>query len=149
MTEGRAAQSFYLPSSTSLKIYVASRFERQTELRGYAKELRAAGHTVTSRWLLEETDEVGNKPGVWQHNPALRTFAQIDLEDINAADVFMVFTHEGLSRGGMHVEFGYALAFGKRLVVIGPQATLFHFLPNVNHFDTWEEAREFVGELSK
>jgi hypothetical protein len=31
--------------------YLAARFGRRFELRGYRDDLRAIGHTVTSRWL--------------------------------------------------------------------------------------------------
>jgi hypothetical protein len=126
-------------------IYIASKFERQAEMKVYAKMLRANGHVVTSRWLEEETDEVGTKLG-WQHDPArLQKFAQIDLDDIRSAHLLLIFTHEGLSRGGMHVEFGYGMALGKRLIVVGPRPTLFHFLPSVLQVDSWDEACALLG----
>lgn len=127
-----------------MKIYLASRFERQTELRVYAGQLRAAGHIVTARWLVEESDVV-LKSG-WASDPnVLIKFAQADLKDIEDCDLFAVFTHDGMARGGMHVELGYALAFNKRVMVIGPRPTLFHFLPHVLQFDTWDAARSFIG----
>lgn len=128
-----------------MRIYVASRFERQVELQGYAAQLRASGHKVTSRWLIEEADEVG-APSTWLgHADRLRKYAGIDLEDIEDCDTFMVFTHEGMARGGMHVEFGYALALGKRIIVVGPRPTLFHYLSRVLQFDDWASAARSLG----
>lgn len=46
------------------------------------------------------------------------------------------------ARGGRHVEFGLAVAWEKRIVVIGPQENIFHWLPMVEHypnFDTFIE----------
>ena len=34
-----------------MKIYLAARYSRMEELRGYADELAAAGHVITSRWI--------------------------------------------------------------------------------------------------
>jgi hypothetical protein len=136
-----------------MKIYVASKFERQQELKGYAQELRAVGHVVTARWLVEETEEDANHPNSvwlkngWSNDPAqLAKFAQTDIDDIKDADALMVFTHDGMARGGMHVEFGLAIALNKMLIVVGPRPTLFHFLPQVRHFETWPEARAFLSE---
>ena len=42
------------------------------------------------------------------------------------------------SRGGHLVEFGVALALGLRVMVVGPRATVFHCLPAVEVFDTWQ-----------
>jgi nucleoside 2-deoxyribosyltransferase len=129
-----------------VRIYLASRFDRQDELRGYARQLRAAGHVVTARWLKEESDVVLAPTG-WTNDPSqLVTFAKNDLADIDDSDMMVVFTHEGLARGGMHVEFGYALALNKRLVVVGPRQTLFHYLPRVTQFETWKEARAYIGK---
>ena len=46
----------------------------------------------------------------------------------------------GASRGGRHVEFGLALAWGKGVVVVGPRENVFHTLPQVEHFWRWPEA---------
>src|SRR5213076_749243 len=33
------------------KIYLAARYSRHVEMQGYAKQLRAAGYEITSRWI--------------------------------------------------------------------------------------------------
>lgn len=44
-----------------------------------------------------------------------------------------------ISRGGRHVEFGMALALAKRCIVIGPRENVFHLLPQVEQYDSWEQ----------
>ena len=48
-----------------------------------------------------------------------------------AADAVIVFTempNSVLATGGSHVEFGLALAQGKRVIVVGPRENVFHYL---------------------
>lgn len=60
--------------------------------------------------------------------------AVMDLDDIRVADIFVVYkpreTH-GRTTGGHHVEFGYALALGKPIVLIGEPENVFHVHPAV------------------
>jgi hypothetical protein len=41
------------------------------------------------------------------------------------------------SRGGRHVEFGYALGIRKRVILVGPRQHVFHCLPEVEHYPSW------------
>lgn len=43
------------------------------------------------------------------------------------------------SRGGRHVEFGMALALGKRVIVVGPRENVFHLLPEVEVHVNWND----------
>ncbi len=128
-----------------MKIYLAARFSRREQLREFADELRLMGHIVTSRWL--DTDFVNRPDRNSAAPPKYRAkYAVIDLEDVDAAEVVVSFTEEeGLpnaGRGGRHVEFGYALAKGKRLVVIGHRENLFHEHPAVEfHASQWDWLR--------
>lgn len=66
--------------------------------------------------------------------------AEQDVEDVATADLVIVFTSpEGSSRGGHHVEFGLALGLRKKLIVIGPRQSVFHWLPAVGQFDTFDD----------
>jgi len=47
-------------------------------------------------------------------------------------------------RGGRHVEFGYAIAYGKRLVIVGPLENAFYYLLNVIQFSDFAEARTYL-----
>lgn len=126
-----------------MKIYLASRYSRRDEMRGIASRLRAVGHEITSRWL--ETDWVNRSAdGVSMAPPEYRAeYAVIDLADVAAAECVVNFTEPELpnpGRGGRHVEFGYGLALGKRVLVVGHRENLFHEHPSVEFFTCTEEA---------
>ena len=138
-----------------MRIYLAARFSRREELRGYAGQLRADGPVVDVRWLSEEHDlPVGAPP------EAGVRFALDDFEDLAASDAIVSFTEEpgkalgGGARGGRHVEFGVALGFLRatvgaygpsRLLVVGWRENIFHYLPDVEFFETWDEARRALS----
>lgn len=138
-----------------MKIYLASRYSRREELCGYRVQLEELGHTVTSRWLngkhqiSNEGAPIGDhgeklvEDGSCEVAAALRqSFAVEDVMDVQAAEMVISFTEEprsGHSRGGRHVEFGIGLERGADMVVIGHRENLFHWLPTVAFFKTWEE----------
>lgn len=100
------------------------------------------GHEVTSRWL-DGNHEI--KPGGSdQANNAERArFAVEDWADMAAADCVISWTEEPRktnTRGGRHVEFGGAIALGKRCVVIGYRENVFHHLPQVEFYLNWATA---------
>ncbi|HEY5870360.1 MAG TPA: hypothetical protein VI542_33135 [Candidatus Tectomicrobia bacterium] len=123
------------------RIYLASRYSRYPELQQYAKELEALGHTVTSRWIRGDHEirtDGQAETDAWQV-----VWAQEDLQDLQAAECVISFTEPpqdvpGRSRGGRHVETGVALALNKMLVIIGYRENVFHWLPQVAFFETWD-----------
>jgi hypothetical protein len=125
-----------------VKIYLASRYSRREELCGYRLQLQERGHEITSRWLNGE-HQISDRGLSEQASEELRTrFAMEDWHDLMFADCCIAFTEEprsSNSRGGRHVEFGGALAAGIYCVVIGPRENVFHCLPSVRWFPTWEE----------
>jgi nucleoside 2-deoxyribosyltransferase len=122
------------------KVYLASRYSRRQELLGYRELLRARGIEVTGRWL-EGLHEIHDSDTPGRQRVMQASFAEDDLEDIRRADAMVSFTEGPGSphaRGGRHVEFGYALALGKHLIVIGPLENVFYCLPGVLRFDDWD-----------
>ena len=124
-----------------LKVYLAARYDRRDELREYRKILEKNYNVqVTSRWLDEKTStnsQMGDESDAFYWETA-----QIDLMDIEAAHVFILFSEnplEGWKRGGRHVEFGYALKADKPVWVVGPKENVFHYRPRVQHFETFDE----------
>lgn len=133
------------------KVYLAARYSRHPEMRGYRDDLEAMGHKVTARWIDCHTDVVGDFTSSFTQeflnaNPEkCGPLGQHDIDDLDAAEWVISFTGGGL-KGGRHVEFGYALATGKRLVVVGPRENVFHTLASVEHFEDWPAARAALAE---
>jgi hypothetical protein len=109
------------------------------------------GHYITSRWLNEDprdsseggdyTEEANKWPGI----------ATIDVEDVHASETVVFFSEEprAWTRGGRHVEFGMGLALGKEMVLVGPVENVFHTLPEVHRFETFDWARLWLKEKDK
>jgi hypothetical protein len=125
-------------------------------MRELAAELRRMGHTVTSRWLEESSrPDCGTLPDGRSRiaPPEDRgAFAAQDIEDVRAADVVVSFTESDdapASRGGRHVEYGAAFAWGKRLVVVGHRENVFHHLPGVEFYPSqWDMLRALAAEAA-
>lgn len=123
-------------NQTPIKIYLAARYTRMRELQGYRDILQGSGFTMVARWVNGEHE-------AYENDPHLRgRFAQEDLEDVERADWVINFTEEPrahATRGGRHVEFGMAVALKKRLIVIGWRENVFHYLPQVEFYRSWQE----------
>lgn len=115
-----------------MEIYLAARFSRAAEMRDVRDFLHEKGHHVTSRWIdLREGDYPEYTTETLNSDPELfASYADTDIEDVQAADILVSFTGQG-GKGGRHVEFGLALAQGKRLILVGPREHVFHTLPQV------------------
>lgn len=112
-----------------MKLYLAGPWERRDVIARMALYLARNGHKVTSRWLTEHMEAETPEMLVEQaHN---------DLDDVRAADVLVLDTRvPGSPRGGRHTEFGYALALGRRVILLGPRVNVFHYLEEVAQVDT-------------
>ena len=90
-----------------MKLYLSAQWARRREMHDTAIVLRSDGHEVVSRWH----DELMGDDNA-SHEENWRAWALACFDDIRAADAFVAFTEEvGTdSRGGRHVEWGYALA---------------------------------------
>lgn len=140
-----------------MKVYLASRYRRRAELCGYREQLKPLGVEVTSRWLDEiepgidlNIDMDGgvtatSLKGAARAATIKSQAARVDLEDIDRCDMFIGFAEpDSWARawtgfGGRHVEFGYALASKKQIVIVGGQETIFHWLPQVTLLHRWED----------
>ena len=120
-----------------MRIYLASSYRRRVELQGYADDLRACGHTVTSRWLDGSHDSCDDAT---PSDEQRASWAREDLDDIRGSDALVLYTDDDSGRGGCMVELGYALGYGLLVFVVGPRANVFCCLPRVEWFATWAEA---------
>lgn len=146
-----------------MKIYLAARYSRREELCNYRDQLHALGHHVQARWLDGEHQISDNGAPIGNQGEALvegddggtsiqacalrSRFAQDDWDDVNAAETVICFTEpprSAASRGGRHVEYGIALANRVRILVVGYRENIFHWLPQVEFFKTWAEAKNQV-----
>lgn len=142
-----------------MKYYIAARYDRREEMCVYANELRAMGHTVECRWLLgthqlhpgvEKVDQSTNTRIGDQVPMEAAPFALDDFMDLQNAHAIILFTESPEShskRGGRHVEFGMALAWRKELNIIGPRENVFHCLPNVRQYLTWNDFKRFSSNV--
>lgn len=100
------------------KVYLAARFPRRAELEALVPELEAkTGWKVNARWVF------GGEEGL-----SRRDIAHLDLEDVDTSDILILFTEPYGSEnpgGGRFVEFGYALACGKVVYVVGEYENVF------------------------
>ena len=124
-----------------MKIYLAARFSRRHEVHTLGQDLQALGHTIVSRWSRPDDDHV-LPTGLSEQasDDARRRFALEDMEDLHKANCLILLGEppRNNSRGGHLVEFGVALGLGLRVMVVGPRGTVFHCLPTVEVFDTWQ-----------
>ncbi len=105
----------------ALRIYIAAPFKEQVLARGVMRQLEAHGYEITSTWLKED-DQLDDAT------------ARLDLADVARADVLLALNPQGYANsgtGGRHIEFGYALALGKQIVLVGDRTNLFHHLSSV------------------
>ena len=120
------------------KIFIAGNFERRAELAVFANLVRGQGYHITSSWLY--TNEEDADQDSWS------TYAKRDAMDIYDADVFILFTEATPpQRNSRLVEMGYALAYGKHVVVIGPIETIYCTLAD-EIYDTKQEFLETLGK---
>jgi nucleoside 2-deoxyribosyltransferase len=128
--------------AAAMKVYLAARFSRIDEMRECCAQLEARGFTVTSRWLNGGHEWEGTPDEAIPPDHAAR-FAIEDLDDIEAADILMCFTEpsrSGPSRGGRHVEAGYAIAKHKTVICVGHRENVFYCLPQIRFCTEFGEA---------
>lgn len=126
-------------------IYLAAQFHLKDDVGIRKEELVKLGYQVISTWTEEAANGVCSLKD-FEHNYHLEV-SERDIREIDQCDILVLFTvdpDEYTRRGGRHFESGYAYGINKRLVIIGPRENIFHYLPGVDVYDTWEQ---FVGTL--
>ena len=110
-----------------MNIYIAAPSEERQAAREMKIRLKAAGYTMTSRWIESEffnsTDE-----------GYLIKWAENDLQDVYDADLLVAINSEeyrNSGTGGRHVELGYALAYAKPVILCGIKSNIFHYHSNI------------------
>ncbi len=125
-------------ATTPLSCYIASFFDTRARLLPVRETLSRLGLEVTSRWLDE--------PSGVTTAAEFKKCAYRDIEDIKRARFLIIDTLDVTPRGGREVELGYALAWGKPIMLVGPKRNVFHELAG-KHFLTWDEALTHIAQM--
>ena len=124
-----------------MKVYIAAPIKTAPQMREIRKSLGRNGIEVTSRWIDQPSEKVGYDNVTREF---LRGASVLDLEDVDAADVRVHF--QLYPSGGASFEGGYALAKGKRVIVIGKFCHVFNVHPDIEFYEV--EASD-VAELDQ
>lgn len=112
-----------------MKIYIAHNFAARDYLMDTVRGLEEHGHECTSTWIWDDSHILGMN----EEQSALK-----DLEDIDRADTLILFIDQYWERmrKGEYFEFGYAVAKGKRVILIGKDTScIFCHLPQLERFE--------------
>lgn len=125
-----------------MKIYLSGSLSKADVMKKIRHDLEGMGHRITSRWIDRPFIEF--KP----ENASLMAHQTTeDLADIVLSDVILIFSNNGgISKGGRHVELGFALAQGVKVFFIGIPENGFHYLPQVRCFADY---RDFMYWFSR
>jgi nucleoside 2-deoxyribosyltransferase len=114
-----------------IRVYLAAPYAMRPEALRVRRALKQSGIGCTSRWLEDE----GTISDEW---------AQKDFADVARCDVFVLLNAQEWSdkgTGGRHVEFGYACALRKPILLVGVRTNLFHQLV---HYMATEQTPDIV-----
>lgn len=120
------------------RIYLAAAYDRREEINRIARELSESGFRVVSTWHEPGNDDM-----------PLSAQAERDLSEIEECRYLVHFTGGG--KGGRIFEAGYALGYGKDLLIVGLRETVFdHMRGDVRQFwtldDFWGWAADFAAQ---
>src|SRR5581483_8968761 len=140
-----------------MRVYIAAQFRQKELVKQYAKELEQIGIECTSSWVREQAAPTVKLREVTRRY--LRTHANIDLADIDRANVLVLLTvpeDEPTLRGGRHTEAGYFIKCMRvspkrywNLVLCGPIENIFHHVKGVKQTDSWEQTKELLLKLQQ
>lgn len=117
--------------------YIAAPFPCREQAIRLMRMLERQGIEVTSSWLKA-------------HDANTDFFARQDLADVARAALLVAVNPRGWEErgtGGRHVEFGYALALGKPILLVGERSNIFHHLSSVKVVDDTEDITKHVKRL--
>lgn len=115
-----------------MKVYVAAPWVHKAAARVAQQQLACAGFTIVSQWV-DTPDHNQNAASIMEGE------ARMDRDDVHRADAIVLLN---LAKSeGKATEFGMALAWGKRCVIVGPkEGNVFYALPEVEIVSTVADA---------
>lgn len=102
----------YTGGHKPLKIYIGASYPRIKEAEALGEKLDTKGFIVLSLWHQESKSTKDS-----DYFSGLRALR--DKEGVKYCDIFIEFIGDEKSHGGRHCELGMALAWGKRIMLIG------------------------------
>lgn len=121
-------------------VYLAAKYELKKLIKKCRTELSSLGIGVNSSWL--------NEPDGLTAEDNLVPYAYQDLDDIQNADIVIVFTELPKKHNNTkaHVfEVGYAYGIGKPILVVGEPDTIFYeCLRDIRSVKTWKSALKLL-----
>lgn len=102
-----------------MNVYIAAPYQMRDEALVLMFLLKDEGIGCTASWLTEAAEDDSDDA------------AKRDLADIDRCDAFIAMNPEryrNAGTGGRHVEYGYAFALGKPLLLFGVVSNVFHRL---------------------
>ena len=138
---------------TLTRYYLSARYGRRQEIQAYAEKLEQTipGARAVSRWHSQPgiaAEDALTPAELTLHPDQGQGYAAQDLDDLEAAQVLVEFSGSD-GQGGRHVEYGYALAKGKRLVLVGPRDNVFSCLPQAEWFPSFTAWLEYEKSISR
>lgn len=118
-----------------VRVYIAAPYQLKDEALALRRRLILLGVYVTARWLLETEENSARS-------------AQLCLDDVDDAAIVLAISPEAWANrgtGGRHVELGYAIARGKRVIVIGHRTNVFHYHAEIEVADTVDQAVALIA----
>ena len=121
-----------------MKFYLASKYSDRLNICTVAFLLRQNGHDIIAEWLRGENN------GTDQPDFIRKGCAEVDLRDIDSCEALVIFNDVPESPG-RNIEYGYALAKGKRLIVVGGGTSIFFQLAHERYKTREEFVRHYSG----
>jgi len=135
------------------RYFLSGCFQQHQQIQSYAEQLEQAirGARVVSTWHSQPdiaAEDALTPAELTLHPDQGQGYAAQDLEELDQAQVLVLFSGFG-GQGGRHVEYGYALAKGKRLVLVGPRDNVFSCLPQAEWFPSFTAWLEYEKSISR
>jgi len=127
--------------------YLAAAFPRRAEVAPDAITLRRAGLTIVSTWHDAPHDITPEADLTYADRCRL---AHRDRDDLEQAAVLVLYGDppgEYRGQGGKFVEFGYALALGLHIVIIGHRESVYACLGEITYIETFDAAATYLAGL--
>lgn len=125
-----------------MKVYTASKLSQAPLWSRLKKEWTEI--EFTARWVTEHI-------GVTEKNPVIaRQFWIEDFQDVQAADVVLLYGEPHEKQRGSLVEAGMAIGMQKPVIVCGDSADFgtWQYFPSVHRVTTLNEAREILSDMA-